>query len=171
MKFDFPKSDEHSLVAKKWRATKLSDIRQKGPIDSRYYLSEQYLVTLKRHRAAHSAKGHGFGYVVRSWDGIAGTVLCSNMGRERNLVYDEDHPKVMVPHLKTMGPLNREHIRKLTPLEFCRLHGFPRDFKIDGISDSQLYKQFGNSVTVPVIEAVARQIRPILEAALGLKSE
>lgn len=47
-----------------------------------------------------------------------------------------------------------------------RLQGFPQDFHIDGIPDSQLYKQFGNSVTVPVIESVAREIRLLLEAAL-----
>ena len=44
-----------------------------------------------------------------------------------------------------------------------RLQGFPKDFHIDGIPDSQLYKQFGNSVTVPVIESIAGEIRRLLE--------
>ena len=44
-----------------------------------------------------------------------------------------------------------------------RLQGFPRDFSVQGVSDNQLYKQFGNTVTVPVIEAIAREIRVVLE--------
>ena len=46
-----------------------------------------------------------------------------------------------------------------------RLQGFPPNFRIEGVTDTQLYKQFGNSVTVPVIEAIAREIRLVLEAA------
>ena len=86
------------------------------------------------------------------------------MGRERNLVIDPNHGE-LIPHLSKMGPLNKDHIRKLTPHEFMRLQGFPPDFKTEGVPNSQLYKQFGNSVTVPVIEAVAREIRRVLEAA------
>jgi DNA (cytosine-5)-methyltransferase 1 len=54
--------------------------------------------------------------------------------------------------------LDDKGIRKLTPLECARIQGFPMEFKLPEISDSALYKQFGNSVSVPVIEAVARQI-------------
>ncbi len=53
---------------------------------------------------------------------------------------------------------DKKGIRKLTPLECARIQGFPNDFKLPNISDSALYKQFGNSVSVPVIEAIARQI-------------
>ena len=53
---------------------------------------------------------------------------------------------------------DKKGIRKLTPLECARIQGFPSDFKLPNISDSSLYKQFGNSVSVPVIEAVARQM-------------
>ena len=54
-------------------------------------------------------------------------------------------------------------IRKLTPLECARVQGFPKDYKLPKIADSALYKQFGNSVSVPVVEAVARQIMKAVE--------
>jgi DNA (cytosine-5)-methyltransferase 1 len=58
-------------------------------------------------------------------------------------------------------PIIRDNkgIRKLTPLECARIQGFPKDYNLPKIADSALYKQVGNSVTVPVIEAVARQMR------------
>jgi DNA (cytosine-5)-methyltransferase 1 len=54
---------------------------------------------------------------------------------------------------------DKKGIRKLTPLECARIQGFPEDFKLPQLADSALYKQFGNSVSVPVIEAVARQMK------------
>jgi len=53
---------------------------------------------------------------------------------------------------------DKKGIRKLTPLECARVQGFPENYKLPKISDSALYKQFGNSVSVPVIEAIARQM-------------
>ena len=50
----------------------------------------------------------------------------------------------------------------MTPREWARLRGFPDDFKLV-LSDTHLYKQFGNSVTVPVIEAIAKEIRKVLD--------
>lgn len=162
--FSFPASNEHAEVAKRWATSKMRDIRDPGKIPSKYYLSERYMATLRRHRENHREKGHGFGFVIRDWDGLSGTILCSNMGRERNLVIDHEHEE-LIPWLKTMGPLNKDDIRKLTPREFMKLQGFPKDFNTEGVPDTQLYKQFGNSVTVPVIEAIAREIRLVLEAA------
>ena len=161
--FSFPTNNEHAVVSKRWAATCLNDIREEGPVPSKYYMSARYMETLRRHRANHEKKGHGFGYVIRDWNGISGTILCSNMGRERNLVIDPNHEIPLVPPRTIKGPLNEENIRKLTPREFMRLQGFPKDFHIDGIPDSQLYKQFGNSVTVPVIESIAGEIRRLLE--------
>lgn len=162
--FSFPASNEHAVVAKRWAASKMLDIRDPGKIPSKYYMSERYMQTLYRHRENHEKKGHGFGFVIRDWNGLSGTILCGNMGRERNLVIDDRHEE-LIPWRKTMGPLNKKDIRKLTPHEFMKLQGFPKDFKTKGIPDTQLYKQFGNSVTVPVIEAIAREIRLVLEAA------
>ena len=66
-----------------------------------------------------------------------------------------------VTHIK--GEVNREGIRKMTPREWARLQGFPDSFKLE-LADTHLYKQFGNSVTVNVIEAIASQIRGVLDA-------
>ena len=48
--------------------------------------------------------------------------------------------------------------RKLTPRECARLQGYPEDFIIDQVSDNQIYKQFGNSVSVPVVEEIAKSM-------------
>ncbi len=82
------------------------------------------------------------------------------MGRERNLIIDHrEHSKVPETHIK--GKINDEDIRKMTPREWARLQGFPDSFVLE-LSDTHLYKQFGNSVTVSVIEAIANQIKDVL---------
>ena len=58
--------------------------------------------------------------------------------------------------------LNKKGIRKLTPRECANFQGFPKDFKLPNIADSALYKQFGNSVSVPVIERIAVNIKKAL---------
>ena len=84
------------------------------------------------------------------------------MGRERNLIIDDRLTNfVPVTHIK--GEVNREGIRKMTPREWARLQGFPDDFKLE-LADTHLYKQFGNSVTVNVIEAIADKIKMVLDA-------
>lgn len=139
----------------------IRDIMDSAPVPSKYYLSETYLQTLKDHRARHEAKGHGFGYVVRDLDGIAGTIVCGGMGREGNLIKDErEHSMIPTTHIK--GEINKESIRKMTPREWARLQGFPEDFQLV-LADTHLYKQFGNSVTVNVIEAIARNIKEMLD--------
>ena len=151
--FIFPEGTDSSKV--------LADILDPAPISSKYYISDVYLETLKKHRARHEALGHGFGYEVRPLDGIAGAIVCGGMGRERNLIVDSrPHSKKPVTHIK--GKINDEDIRKLTPREWSRLQGFPDDFKLE-LADTHLYKQFGNSVTVPVIEAIAQNIKEVLD--------
>ena len=87
--------------------------------------------------------------------------MCGGMGRERNLIVDKRLTNfVPITHIK--GEVNREGIRKMTPREWARLQGFPDDFKLE-LADTHLYKQFGNSVTVNVIEAIAKEIRRTLE--------
>lgn len=139
----------------------IGDILEDAPISSKYYLSDVYLETLRRHRAHHESLGHGFGYEVRDLDGIAGAIVCGGMGRERNLIVDHrEHSMVPVTNIK--GKINEEDIRKMTPREWARLQGFPDSFKLT-LSDTQLYKQFGNSVTVPVIRAIAKRIKVVLD--------
>ena len=142
----------------------IRDILEDAPIPSKYYLSDVYVNTLKAHKARHAAKGNGFGYEIRDLDGIAGTIVCGGMGRERNLIIDHrEHSMVPMTHIK--GSINTEDIRKMTPREWARLQGFPDSFKLT-LSDTHLYKQFGNSVTVPVIEAIALKVKEVLDAVI-----
>ena len=150
--FEFPKGTDSSKT--------IRDILDTAPISPKYYLSDVYIQTLRNHKARHEAAGHGFGYVIRDLDGKSGTIVCGGMGREGNLIID-DRPHSMVPVTHIKGSINKENIRKMTPREWARLQGFPDSFKLE-LSDTHLYKQFGNSVTVPVITAIARKIKTIL---------
>ncbi len=138
----------------------IRDIMEKEPVSVKYYLSDVYIDTLKRHKARHEAKGNGFGYEIRPLDSIAGAIVCGGMGRERNLIVD-DRLTDFTPITHIKGNVNREGIRKMTPREWARLQGFP-DSYILPLSDVHLYKQFGNSVTVPVIRAIAEEIRKVI---------
>ena len=140
---------------------RIKDILEEQEVSVKYYLSTQYLETLKAHKARHEAKGNGFGYEIRALDDIAGAIVCGGMGRERNLIIDKRQTTFTpVTHIK--GEVNREGIRKMTPREWARLQGFPDTYKLT-LADTHLYKQFGNSVSVPVIEAIARQIKEVLD--------
>ncbi len=151
--FHFPKPTGESVC--------LKDILDTAPISPKYYLSDVYMETLRNHKARHEAKGNGFGYEIRPLDGIAGAIVCGGMGRERNLIVDSrEHSMVPVTHIK--GEINKEDIRKMTPREWARLQGFPDSYKLE-LSDTHLYKQFGNSVTVNVIEAIAKEIKGVLD--------
>lgn len=138
------------------------DVKEENAVSVKYYLSDTYLNTLVNHKKRHENKGNGFGYEIISDDGTANAVVCGGMGRERNLVYDnriEDFTPVT--HIK--GEVNRQGIRKMTPREWARLQGFPDNFIIP-VADASAYKQFGNSVAVPAIQATANEIiKRILE--------
>ena len=68
----------------------------------------------------------------------------------------------MTPVTRIKGSINKEDVRKLTPREWARLQGFPDSYNLV-LSDTQLYKQFGNSVTVPVIAEIAKRIKEVLD--------
>jgi DNA (cytosine-5)-methyltransferase 1 len=78
------------------------------------------------------------------------------MGRERNLVVDK-RIRDFTPTTHIKGEVNREGIRKMTPREWARLQGFPDNFLIP-VADASAYKQFGNSVAVPAIQATAKEV-------------
>ena len=141
--------------------TKIKDIIEEQVVSVKYYLSTTYLETLKRHKERHEARGNGFGYEIRDINGQAGAIVCGGMGRERNLIVD-NRLKDFTPVTHIKGEVNRQGIRKMTPREWARLQGFPDSFKLE-LADTHLYKQFGNSVTVNVIEAIAEEIRKVLE--------
>lgn len=153
--FVFPKASKKTVT--------IRDILEDAPVEPKYYLSDVYMQTLRDHKARHAAKGNGFGYEIRDLDGIAGTIVCGGMGRERNLIIDHrEHSMIPTTHIK--GEINKEDIRKMTPREWARLQGYPDSYKLE-LSDTHLYKQFGNSVTVNVIEAIAKEIKKVLENA------
>ena len=143
-------------------------------VPAKYYMASGYLETLIRHRARQEGKGYGFGYRIVNAEGIerpiANTLLATGgSGRERNLIYD---PQEGIAGRELKGkktPLNDKGIRVMTPSEWGKLQGFINygfvnaagidEFSFpEGIPDVQRYKQFGNSVTIPVIEEMARFI-------------
>lgn len=133
-----------------------ADIKEIETVPTKYYLSTQYLNTLKEHKARHLNKGNGFGYEIIKDDQIANAIVVGGMGRERNLVIDE---RIIdfTPTTRIKGDVNKEGIRKMTPREWARLQGFPERFIIP-VADASAYKQFGNSVAIPAIQATAREI-------------
>jgi len=120
----------------------------KAEVDDRYTLTPKLWAYLQAYAAKHRAAGNGFGY---------GLVNGSSVSRTLSARYYKDGSEILV----SQGP--RKRPRRLTPRECARLMGFPDDFIIP-VSDTQAYKQFGNSVVAPVMREVARVMKPrILE--------
>lgn len=136
--------------------TTFGDIKEEQEVSVKYYLSTQYLDTLRRHKARHKARGNGFGYEVIRDDEVANTIVVGGMGRERNLVIDH-RLRDFTPVTNIVGEVNREGLRRMTPREWARLQGFPDNYII-GVSDSVAYKQFANSVAIPAVEATMREL-------------
>lgn len=148
--------DSFNYPNKTKNKVQLKEIYDSEEVSVKYYLSTVYLETLKKHKARHASKGNGFGYEIISDNGVANALVCGGMGRERNLIIDNRLTN-FIPVTSIKGEVNREGIRKMTPREWARLQGYPDQFNIV-VSDVQAYKQFGNSVAVPVIQAVASEI-------------
>ena len=125
-------------------------------VAEKYFISERYWQCLQQHKARHQNKGNGFGYKIIEDSGISNAIVAGGMGKERNLIIDHS--------LKTADPkYNKAYVRKMTPREWARLQGYPDDFKIHPI-DTHAYKQLGNSVTVPVITAIAENMLKALDS-------
>jgi DNA (cytosine-5)-methyltransferase 1 len=150
--FEYPKS-----LKKK---AKFADVKEKKVPATKYFLSTQYVQTLINHKERHESKGNGFGYAIIPDDGIANSIVVGGMGRERNLVYDHRITD-FTPTTHIKGTVNREGIRKMTPREWARLQGFPDKYVIP-VADASAYKQFGNSVAVPAIQATANNILELI---------
>ena len=140
---------------------RLKDVLEEKEVSNKYYLSQKYLDTLKAHKKRHKNKGNGFGFEILDPEGIANAIVVGGMGRERNLIVDKKLTDFN-PKTNKEGGINKDFIRTLTPREWARLQGFPENFKIP-VSDTQAYKQFGNSVTVPVIYNIAKEIIKTLD--------
>lgn len=109
----------------------------------KYVLSDRYMAFLERRREKNKAAGNGFGYKIREKGDIAGTLTCSDTSLDGNLIRYKDK------------------LRKLAPRECARLQGFPDDFKLT-LSDTQIYRLMGQTVSVPVITSIARSIKKAL---------
>ncbi|MBC7748568.1 MAG: DNA (cytosine-5-)-methyltransferase, partial [Methylotenera sp.] len=150
--FQYPKPTEQEV--------KFADIREENIVPTKYYLSTQYVQTLINHKERHANKGNGFGYEIIPDHGIANAIVVGGMGRERNLILDHRITDY-TPTTHIKGTVNREGIRKMTPREWARLQGFPDQYKIP-VADASAYKQFGNSVAVPAIQATAQNILELI---------
>ncbi len=111
-------------------------------VDSKYTISDKLWAGHKRRKLEHKAKGNGFGYSMFNQESEYTSTLSAR--------YYKDGSEVLIEQ-KNQNP------RKLSPREAGRLQGFSNDFKIV-VSDTQAYKQFGNSVAVPVIKELAKNI-------------
>lgn len=114
-------------------------------IHDKYTLSDKLWNYLQNYAAKHKAKGNGFGY---------GLVKENDVARTLSARYYKDGSEILV-YQEGKNP------RRLTPRECARLMGFDDTYKIP-VSDTRAYKQFGNSVVVPVFYEVAKAIKPIL---------
>lgn len=124
----------------------------KGRVSPKYVLSDHLWRYLQDYAAKHRAAGNGFGF---------GLVGPGDVARTLSARYYKDGSEILIDRGEGQNP------RRLTPRECSRLMGFDRPseaaFKIP-VSDTQAYKQFGNSVAVPVIEDVARHMLPWIAA-------
>jgi DNA (cytosine-5)-methyltransferase 1 len=136
--FSFPQIDNRPMP-------KVADILEPN-VDKKYALSDKLWGYLKKYAEKHRKKGNGFGYGLVNLKGITRTLSAR---------YYKDGSEILIPN-KNKNP------RKLTPRECARLQGFPESFIIP-VSDTQAYKQFGNSVVVPLITAIANNVTKSLE--------
>ena len=116
----------------------------KAEVYSKYVLTTKLWEYLQAYAAKHRAAGNGFGF---------GLVDGHDIARTLSARYYKDGSEILVNRGRRKNP------RRLTPRECARLMGFPDTYKIP-VSDTQSYKQFGNSVVVPLIEVAAAHMRP-----------
>ncbi len=133
--FNFPEPPEEKQQIK--------NILQRN-VDEKYTLTDNLWEYLQRYAKKHREAGNGFGF---------GLVDKNSVSRTLSARYYKDGSEILIPQ-------NGKNPRRLTPEECKRLMGFPAEFKIKdiGVSDTQLYRQFGNSVAVPVVRAVAQKM-------------
>ena len=115
-------------------------------VNDKYTLSDKLWIYLQNYAAKHKAAGNGFGYGIAPLDGVSRTISAR---------YYKDGSEILIAQ-------DGKNPRRLTPRECARLQGFPDTFKIP-VSDTQAYKQFGNSVVVPLMADVAKLVVGKLE--------
>jgi len=128
---------------------------ENGNVNEKYTLSDKLWNYLQNYAAKHKAKGNGFGF---------GLVEPDDISRTLSARYYKDGSEILVSRGEGNNP------RRLTPRECARLMGYPDDYIIP-VSDTQAYKQFGNSVAVPVIKEIARIMKPFVIQLIKEKKE
>lgn len=126
--------------------TRVGDILQKE-VDDKYTISDRLWEGHQRRKREHKQKGNGFGYTLFEEDSPYTNTISAR--------YYKDGSEILIKQ-------ENKNPRKITPREALRLQGFPENFIIP-VSDTQAYKQFGNSIPVPVVYAIAREILNVLE--------
>ena len=124
-------------------------------VDSKYTLSNHLWQYLQNYADKHKAAGNGFGYGLFTGGDVARTLSAR---------YYKDGSEILISQGK------RENPRRLTPRECARLMGFPSGFKI-AVSDTQAYRQFGNSVVVPIVEAIANEVVMSLDRPVDYRGD
>lgn len=124
-------------------------------VPEKYTLTDHLWKYLQDYAAKHKAAGNGFGF---------GLVSGKDVTRTLSARYYKDGSEILVSQGSHKNP------RRLTPRECSKLMGFPEDFKIP-VSDTQAYKQFGNSVVVPVVERVARSVVAALNRPISYRPD
>lgn len=127
--------------------TRLGDILEKS-VSDKYTISDTLWQGHQRRKAEHKKNGNGFGYSLFNADSPYTSTISAR--------YYKDGSEILIEQ-------DGKNPRKLTPREASRLQGFPESFIIP-VSDTQAYKQFGNSVAVPVINAIANEIIKVLDS-------
>ena len=122
------------------RKKRLSDILEKK-VDPKYTLTDNLWKYLQNYAKKQKEKGNGFGYSLFTGKDTARTLSAR---------YYKDGSEILISQ-------PGKNPRRLTPRECARLMGFPEDFKIT-VSDTQAYRQFGNSIVVPIVEIVAGEL-------------
>lgn len=140
--FKLPEDYEFIFPEPTYEETRLGNILEQD-VDEKYTISDSLWEGHKRRRREHKKKGNGFGYSLFNEDSAYTNTLSAR--------YYKDGSEILIDQGSDKNP------RKLTPRECARLQGFPEEFII-AVSDTQAYKQFGNSVAVPVIRAIAEKM-------------
>ena len=144
-------SEMFSYLENKRSSTRLGDILENNSIiDSKYTISDRLLAGHIRRRKEHKIKGNGFGYSLFNED----SPFCNTISAR----YYKDGSEILIDQTDV-----DKNPRKLTPRECARIQGFPDEFLVNAVSDVQIYKQFGNSVSVPVIQKIAENIVEIIK--------
>lgn len=120
-------------------------LQSHNEIDDKYTISQRLLDGHIRRKKEHRERGNGFGFSVFSPDHPYTNTISAR--------YYKDGSEILIDQ-SDIG----KRPRKLTPRECARLQGFPEEFVVDAVSDAQAYRQFGNSVSVPVVQAVASRM-------------